>query len=265
MLRAVLFDLDDTLLDWSARETDWVTYTRGCLRPVYDYLVAEGHAVPGLDQMTRTYGEQARHVWDTVCEPHWICPRHIDILRNTLQALNVAVEKLDLEKLQRLYRISLAPGVKVYQDVDEVLVTLRNQGIKIGLITNSELPMWMRDVELGKLGILDFIEVRLTAGDVGHLKPHSEPFRRALDLLGTTPDEAVFVGDRVQDDVAGAQSIGMRAVWVRRGTSIWPDISNGHKPARPNATISQLRELLATLDLWFPGWRRLHDAQSRAV
>jgi putative hydrolase of the HAD superfamily len=147
----------------------------------------------------------------------------------------------------------------------EVVTTLRDQGIKMGLITNADLPMWMRDIELEKLGLLGFIEVRLTAGDVGHLKPHPQPFRRALDLMGVTPDESVFVGDRIQDDVAGAQGIGMRAVWVRRNVTLWPDVSNGRPVSKPNATITQLRELLATLDLWFPGWRKVHDVESRAV
>jgi FMN phosphatase YigB (HAD superfamily) len=59
----------------------------------------------------------------------------------------------------------------------------------------------------------------------------------------------VFVGDQMHDDVAGAQTAGMRAVWIQRGS----DFSDGS--CKPNATITSMRDLLDTLDLWFPGWR----------
>lgn len=265
MLRAVLFDMDDTLIDWSTRERDWMTHTQACLRPIHEHLTASEHSVPALELMAQTYGEQARALWDTVCGPEWRCPKHIDILGNTLRALQMNVDEMNLPELQRMYGWEVMPGVKVFQDTIEVLSTLRAQSIRIGLITNTDLPMWIRDGELKSLELLDFIEVRLTAGDVGHLKPHPAPFRRALDLLGVTPDEAIFVGDRLHDDVAGAHAAGMRAVWVRRQTTLWPDVSNGHRPPKPNATINQLRDLLDTLDLWFPGWRTVHDDQSRSV
>jgi putative hydrolase of the HAD superfamily len=72
-----------------------------------------------------------------------------------------------------------------------------------------------------------------------------------MQRLGVVASEAVFVGDRVQDDIAGAQVAGMRAVWVRRGS---PELFNvGFKP---NATIDALLELSKILDLWYPGWQK---------
>jgi FMN phosphatase YigB (HAD superfamily) len=157
------------------------------------------------------------------------------------------------------------PGVRVFQDTLGVLHALRAEGLQIGLLTNSDLPMWMRDGELRDLGLLDSIDVRLTAGDVGRLKPHFAPFRAVLDGLGVTPDEAVFVGDRLQDDVAGAQATGMRAVWVRRASSMWVTQSDSFGGPRPNATIDRLAQLLTTLDRWFPGWRKTNETQSNSV
>ena len=139
-----------------------------------------------------------------------------------------------------------------YSDVNISLLLVLNilVAFKTGLLTNAAMPMWMRDSELKALGILDLLDVRLTAGDIGKFKPHPEPFKVVLDRLKVLPEESVFVGDRVQDDVVGAQAAGMKAIWVQRGT-------NGSEIAtiRPNATVNSLGEILKTFDQWFPGWR----------
>jgi HAD superfamily hydrolase (TIGR01509 family) len=249
MLRAVIFDMDDTLLDWSTREGQWIDLTRRQLAPVHEHLKKEGHKMPELDVLVEAYGEQNRRAWESITPPEWNCPRQIELLRAALVSLKLEAEKLDMDKIQRLYAWGPIPGVRAYDGTVEVLRTLRVAGLKTGLITNATMPMWMRDTELKATGLLELLDVRLTAGDVGKFKPHPKPFQEALKRLHVSADEAVFVGDQVHDDVAGAQAAGMRAVWIRHGA----DVSNGS--CKPNATIASIRELLKTLDLWFPGWR----------
>ena len=249
MLRAVVFDMDDTLVDWSKREGDWADISRQHLRPVHDYLLEAGHKIPDLIGLVEVYADQSRRAWESIHPPEWDCPCQEDILRETLRAVKLETEKIDLGEVQRRFNWGPIPGVCAFDDTEEVLRVLRAAGLKTGLVTNAAVPMWMRDAELKALGILDYLDVRLTAGDVGKFKPHPHPFRVALHRLGVTADEAVFVGDRVQDDVAGAQAAGMRAIWVRRGS----EPTNGE--FKPNATISSLKELLKILDVWYPGWR----------
>jgi 2-haloalkanoic acid dehalogenase type II len=249
MLRAVLFDMDDTLLDWSNREGNWVDLTQRHLAPIHEHLQKEGHRVPELNAMTEAYGEQNRLAWESISAPEWNCPRQVDILQATLVSLDLEAEKLDMDKIQRLFAWGPVPGVHVYAGTLEVLRALRAAGLKTGLVTNATMPMWMRDAELKAAGLLEYLDVRLTAGDVGKFKPHPKPFQDALRQLQVSASEAVFVGDQVQDDVAGAQAAGMRAVWIQRGA----DVGNGS--CKPNAIISTIRDLPKTLDLWFPGWR----------
>ena len=76
------------------------------------------------------------------------------------------------------------------------------------------------------------------------MKPHPEAFRHALDALGVAdPARAVFVGDRLFDDVFGAQRAGMRA--VHRVNPQVPDY-----PVHADATIERLDELIPIVDRW---------------
>jgi putative hydrolase of the HAD superfamily len=248
-LHAVVFDMDDTLVDWSQQAADWSELRRIHLRPVHDHLRQSGHAVPDLERMAEVYSEINTRAWMSASPPDWYAPRQIDVLRAALYALSLNIDEAGLLDLQRRFDWRPVPGVRVFPEAVEVLRTIRGQGVRTGLLTNASSPMWMRDRELEALGLRDLLDERLTAGDIGHLKPHPRPFEAVLGRLNATASEAVFVGDRVQDDIVGAQSVGMRAVWIRRDGSTLPD------PTRPDAVITDLRELLSILDQWFPGWR----------
>jgi putative hydrolase of the HAD superfamily len=78
--------------------------------------------------------------------------------------------------------------------------------------------------------------------DVGYRKPHRRIFETALEQLGVQPHEAVFIGDSYHADIAGAERIGLRAIWR----------INGDEPARPNTccvrSLSELLPLLQSLE-----------------
>lgn len=250
MIRAVIFDMDDTLIDWSQRDGDWFVINRERLRPIYEHLQREGHLLNDSVDFFQIYTEQVNLAWEASVPPEFDAPRHLDILGSTLRALRVSIEEVDIERVQRLYAWDVFPGVRAFEDAGMVLQTLCAAGIRTGLVTNTSLPMWMRDVELSAFGLKQYLEVRLTAGDVGKLKPHPKPFLVAADHLGVKPEEAVFVGDQLFYDIAGARAAGLRAVWIRRGLNNDDDGS-----VKPDATIDALVELFNILDVWHPGWR----------
>ncbi len=99
----------------------------------------------------------------------------------------------------------------LYDDVLPVIAELRRRGLKLGLVSNSG-----REIE-------DFVahhrldvDCAITSRAHGWTKPHESIFRAALELLGVEPAEAVMVGDSVEDDVQGAQALGMRAFLIDR-------------------------------------------------
>ncbi len=248
-LKVVIFDMDETLLDWSKLSADRHEVRRIHLQQLYDHLVAEGHPLPDFETFGKVYVKVLSTRWGAFDEMHGKAPRYRDMLRDTLGAINLPVSQLDFDHLQTLIVGLLQTGVTVFPDAQPVLVTLRAAGVRIALLTNSPYPMFIRDVELETLNLLHLLDVRLTAEEVGYQKPHPSAFTEVLSRLGVSADEAVSVGDDLLNDVQGAQRAGMRAVWVQRHSD-----SNPHTVI-PNATIAQLAELPAVLDSWFPGWR----------
>lgn len=242
--------MDETLIDWSKTEGEWSEHRKRHLAPVHTYLQENGYTTPGLEDFSQAYNEHVALVWQKSTPPDWACPTHYDVMRSVLESMEVSTNGLDFTHLAKLFAWDAIPGVRPFDDTIGVLTVIRGAGLKTGLVTNAIFPMWMRDVELKTLGLFDYLDERLTAGDVGRLKPHPVPFEEMLRRLGIGPDEAVFVGDQLEDDIQGAQRVGMRAVWVRRSSA---GQLNGR--IKPNAIINKLGELPGLLDIWFTGWR----------
>jgi HAD superfamily hydrolase (TIGR01662 family) len=100
---------------------------------------------------------------------------------------------------------------ELYEDVLPVLETLRAEGLKIGLVSNSA-----RDVhDFARHHALE-IDAGISSFHHGKTKPHASIFTAVLDLLDVEPGDAAMVGDTFDDDITGALAIGMRAVLVDR-------------------------------------------------
>ncbi len=121
----------------------------------------------------------------------------------------------------------------LYEEVPEVLRTLRADGLRIGLISNTQrsLSTFERHFELDGL-----FSVAISSSDHGYMKPHPSIFEEGLRRIGVEASEAVMVGDSVPHDIAGALRLGMRGVLVARS-----GLSSGAPPEVP--IIKSLREL----------------------
>jgi putative hydrolase of the HAD superfamily len=106
---------------------------------------------------------------------------------------------------------SHAQHFELYDDALPTLEALRAHGLKIGLLSNTarDLDEFVAHHNLA-------VDAVLTSRSHGKTKPHETIFRRMLELLGVAPDEAVMVGDTVEDDIEGARAVGMRALLVDR-------------------------------------------------
>jgi putative hydrolase of the HAD superfamily len=261
MLKAVLFDMDQTLIDWDHVTEPWESYIRRHLRGVFDYVDAELYPLGTADlaDLFEAYVETLTNAWKEGLVT--LRPPHIKrVLSGALIACGVPEAKLGPAAIAGVYQVyaqywQMPTGERVFPDVHEVLPKFAQHGIELGIITNTSHPMSHRDRELELTGILDhFPRCRLAAADVGWLKPHRTIFERALELLNVQPEEAVFVGDNLHADVGGAQRVGMRGVW-RINSAEQEAQQTAELDIVPDGKIGTLHELLLLLDEWYSGWR----------
>jgi putative hydrolase of the HAD superfamily len=108
-----------------------------------------------------------------------------------------------------------------YPDVLPVLAELRGRGLALVIASNWDcsLPDW-----LAPAGILDLLDGVVTSAEVGAAKPSPRVFERALAVAGVEPGEALHVGDKVDNDVAGAAAAGVRGVLLQREGDLPPGV-----------------------------------------
>jgi putative hydrolase of the HAD superfamily len=198
---AVLFDLDDTLLDGDAA---WVA---------------------GLAEMCRRCpdvpAEPAFTAWhDVFADPFEAYLRGESTLeesrrervRQWWQTLNIAAADDEVDAWWADYERGYVAGWSRFPDVDGCLAGLA--GIPIGLITNGDSDQ--QRAKVLALGLDGVVSVVVVSGDLGYAKPDPRIFRYAAQALSVEPERCLFVGDRLDADVAGALSAGMQAVWLNR-------------------------------------------------
>jgi len=103
---------------------------------------------------------------------------------------------------------------QAYADAEDVLIGLKNAGLRMAVISNTEDGR-LED-SLGSAQLASHFEVLIDSQLVGCRKPEAEIFRLTLQRLGIKPHEAVYVGDSYGYDVLGAQQAGLHSVLIDR-------------------------------------------------
>jgi len=205
-VKALLVDLDDTLLDYTGGVDEcWL-------------FACEAHAGPvGIDPagLVKSIVETRRWFWS---DPGRHRTERIDMLRawsritahalervgRTDEALALAIAADFAER--RWERMALFPGVVV------TLEALRARGLPMALVTNGDASHQRRKID--QHGLEKFFDVLVIEGEMGVGKPDEIVYRYALSKLKVKPEDAWMVGDNLEWDVAAPQRLGLRGVWV---------------------------------------------------
>jgi len=145
----------------------------------------------------------------------------------------------------------------VEEDAVSTLASLRENGYRLGLITNtSDEDNTQALVDQG--GLRPFFDLILTSAGCGIRKPHPRIFQIALDHFKIQPEQAIMVGDTLEADIAGANNLGIYSIWITRrvggsdpSTGLRqapPDNSEQGPTIQPKAAIQTLSELPALLE-----------------
>jgi len=229
--RAILLDLDDTILDDSG----------GVIRCWRDACTCHVSRMNGLDP------EVVFQAIDRVREWYWSDPgRHragrLELARARCEIVRLALADLGVEDEDLAARI----GDTYHTLRDEAIVPLegavptvqwlRQRGCRLALLTNGGSQG--QRLKIDRFNLAALFDVILIEGELGYGKPDSRIYLRALDALGAEPGDAWMIGDNLEWDVAGPQRHGIAGIWVdARGRGV-PDGS----PVRPHRIISRLSD-----------------------
>jgi putative hydrolase of the HAD superfamily len=216
--KLVLFDLDDTLCDYAGARA----YR---LRLAFTTALAAGcgNAEIDLDAL--------------IAESIAIHPHGTDHFRELLG--RYGVESLDaIAEAQDWYQTNRFLGLRLYPDALETLNLARTAGAdrRVGLITNGPADLQREKIRL--LDLARYVDFALISGEIGVAKPDPAIFHEALRLGGVVAEEALFVGDSPEFDIAGARAAGIRSVWVNRTGHAWAEPGCG-----PDHEITELSSL----------------------
>src|SRR3990170_5774754 len=226
-LRAVIFDLGHTIWDYAPSEA---ARRLNVLRLHQRLESSIGGDVPPPAALDRALGAAAERWFEYWRSDRWEQPPSDELIRAGLEAVGISPPDELLRELTTIIFGAELDMPVVEPDTLATIATLHERGLVMGCITNTILLEEGILDALRRLGLVRYLRSVVVSSAMGYSKPHPSLFLRALQELDVSPHEAVFVGDRLVDDVSGAQGVGMRAVLTHQyrqepldGAAVAPD------------------------------------------
>ena len=197
MIKGVVFDLDNTLLDFmKMKEFAVKAAIRGMIEA--GLKVNEDKSYIEINSIYEEFGWENQKVFDVFLE------KSIGHVDNKFLAAGIVA-----------YRRAREANLMAYPNVNKTLLALSKSGIKLGVVSDApSREAWMR---IYYLNLYHYFDVVITYDDSGERKPSPVPFQLALDGMGLRPEETIMIGDWPERDVVGAQQIGMKTAFARYG------------------------------------------------
>ncbi|MFN8367395.1 MAG: HAD-IA family hydrolase [Candidatus Kapaibacterium sp.] len=199
MIKAVVFDLDNTLVDFMAMK-------RVAIDSAITAMIDAG--------LELTFDKIKTHIDDIYRE------QGIEYQRVFDQLLHESLGRVDFRILSAgiiAYRRAREAALKPYPHATATLVQLVKNGVKLAVVSDAPArEAWLRLCYIGFHHLFDTV---VTYDDTGERKPSPKPFLSALMQLNVPPHQAIMIGDWAERDMVGAKNVGMQTAFAKYGDS----------------------------------------------
>ena len=197
MIKAVIFDLDNTLVDFMKMKRLSI---EGAIPAMCDagLNLTPAEASKIIDEIYDEKGMEYQKVFDL-------------FLQRVLKKIDYKILSAGIVAYRRAREAALIPYPHVYPTLNKLLKI----GIKMGILSDAPTKeAWLR---LAYLNFHHIVDAVVTYEDTGKRKPAPEPFMAILKKLGVTPEESLMVGDWAERDILGAKNVGMKTAFAKYG------------------------------------------------
>jgi len=241
-IRAVLFDLGDTILNFGRVNT-----TRAFLlgaRATHTFLKEQGQPVaPFLWYALRNLVRlRMKYMLSNITRRDF---DSLELLQTVGVRTGVNLPPAQWEQFAWLWYEPLGHCAQVEDDIRQTLSTLKSMDLKLGIVSNTFVNRASLERHLKIISILDFFSLQLYSYEFHVRKPSPELFRIAAERIGVPAENILFVGDRIDNDILPAMGIGMRAALKEAHTNAGKRTPQGAYRIR---RLSELPELIERIN-----------------
>ena len=197
MIKAIIFDLDNTLLDFMKMKKIAIT------------AAVEGMVEAGLNVVP---SEAYTKIVDLYESGGW---ENQEILNDFLKKISGKVDYKFLAAGIVAYRRARDAALTLYPGVQKTLIKLSKMGLKLAIVSDApRREAWLR---ICYLNLHNFFDLVLTFDDIGERKPSPKGFEMALNTFNLSPREVLMVGDWPERDMEGAKRLGIKTIFAKYG------------------------------------------------
>ncbi|MCL4314545.1 MAG: HAD family hydrolase [Candidatus Thermoplasmatota archaeon] len=214
--KAIFFDLDDTLFDYTNSRH------RAFEALIMKFTELSGASIEDMDSRWTKYWYELLPS-GVIRDSSVIMHMRRERLRLIFRDYGTNLSEQEMECVMRTYSENYDNSISQVPGAGSLLKEIKASGISVGVITNN--PPEGQKKKLKKCGVEDYVDILVCSGEVGYSKPDPRIFGLSMDRIGTNPEESVMIGDSWEYDVVGAMNSGLRAVWFNRFDLKRPEIS----------------------------------------